>query len=544
MKCSECQKSFEYFPGEEAAYSKFNVPAPSNCSECRQKRRMMFRNEKNLYYNKSYKSGKQIIALYPEESPFRIIDNDEWLDDSFDAEEYGRDFDFSRPFFEQFAELQLEVPRWARISLNCENSDFTNNCANTNNSYLAFSCHDSEYIYHCVRVNRSRNCFDCYNLAVCEYCSNSLDCENCYDAHFSQLSQNCTSSYFMYDCRSCNDCILCVGLRNAKYMIKNIQYSREDYEKHKKEFLKTLAKQMKNYEAELEVLKTKIPQVNLQIIASENCIGDFVVNSKNIQNGFDVTKSEDSINVYNCDRVKDCCECFCVDKSELCLECDTNYEVYNSKFSTYFVGSKNVQYLDQCFFLEDCFGCIGLLRRKNMILNKQYSKEEYRKMVDKIEDYMKKTGEFGRPLPATFTAFAYNETVAQDSYPLTKEEAISKCYRWYEEKQDAKHFGQEYEIPENIEDADEGICDHILICEETKKNYKITPQEFELYKKLKLPLPRKAPDQRYKDLINRRLSQHLRLINCSSCNKEIYTTFPSDTPYEIYCEDCYLKTVY
>lgn len=544
MICKICAINFELFPGEDQAYQIFQTPLPSTCPTCRQRRRSAFRNEKQLYHNKSFLSGRQIIALYPPDSPFRIIDQSEWWDDAYDATIYGKDFDFSRPFFDQFKDLQKEVPRWCRIFLNCENSDFTNNCANTNNSYLAFSCHDCENLYYCVRVNRSKDCMDSYNIAACEYCSNSIDCDNCYNVHYSESSKNCHDSLFLFDCYSCDDCILCAGIRNGQYMILNQKYSKEEYEKYKENFLNNLWKSTKNAYQSLENLKRQIPHRNVFVINGENCSGNFLINSKNLTHCFNVTNSEDCINLYNCDRLKNCYDNYHNDKSELCLECDTSYESYNCKFSTYFVGAKNVQYCDQCFFIENCFGCIGLKREKNMILNKQYDEADYKIMLNRIRAHMQATGEYGKPLPITLSAFAYNETVASETHPLTREEAEKEGFFWHKEVADVKHFGNEFKLPENSHDIDSSVCDKILTCESSGKPYKIIPQEYHFYKKLNLPLPRLCPDQRYKNLLKLRNKETLRETNCSFCNKKIETAYPLETPYKIVCQNCYLKENY
>ena len=85
MNCTKCPTQFEYFSEEEEAYKKAKIPLPEACPECRRKRKTIFRNEKALYYNKSAKSGKQVIAVYSPQSPFKVIDRDEWWEDSNDS---------------------------------------------------------------------------------------------------------------------------------------------------------------------------------------------------------------------------------------------------------------------------------------------------------------------------------------------------------------------------------------------------------------------------------------------------------------------------
>jgi len=544
MKCNECGQNFEYLQGEIEGYKGFDFPLPLNCPECRQRRRLAFRNERRLYYNKSFLSGRKIIALYPEESPFRVIDQDEWWSDKFDASIYGRNFDFNRPFFEQFKELQKEVPRWPRIFVNCENCDFTNNCAECKDCYLAFSSYESENVHYGVRVYNSHNCLDAYHLYDSEYCSNCLSCRKCYNVHFSQLAENCNDSYFLFDCKACQNCILCAGLRQKSYMILNKQYSKEEYEIYKKEFLKKINTEKDEVLKLFENLKASIPHRDLQITNSENCVGDYISSSKNLTHCFYATDCEDCANIFNSYSMKNTYDGFALDRGEICVECDTSFETYNCAFTTYVGSSHFLKYCDQCFYIDYCFGCIGLNRRKYMILNKQYSKEEYEKLVSKIIEHMKKTGEWGKPFPYSLSPFAYNQTVANDSYPLTKDEIIKKGYFWYNQKEEAKYFGQEYRIPNNLDEVDKSICNRILVCEKTWKNYKIIPQEYEFYKKFGLPMPRICPDERYKELLKLQNPYNLRNTNCAECDKLIKTSYKEGTPYKIICEECYLKHRY
>jgi len=544
MKCIECSQNFDYLSGEKEAYKKQDFPLPLNCNECRQRRRMIFRNERSLYYNKSSKSGKKIITIYSEDAPFKIIDQDEWWDDSFDATIYERNFDFTKPFFEQFKDLQKDVPRWARQHLDCENAEFTNNCANVKNSYLDFSCNDCEDIFYCTKVYYTKNCFDSMWLYNSQYCAECVQSHNCYNTHYSQLCENCSDSHFLFDCRDCRNCILCAGARNGEYMVLNKKYSKEEFENQKKEFLKTLHGDKNKVVKLFEELKQNVARKNVHNLSAEACTGDYISNSRSVFNGFNIIHCEDCVDAYSSSKLKNCYGAYCSDVGEISIDCDTNYDLYNCHFCTYVVGCKNSYWCDQSFYLNDCFGCVGLKRKKFTILNKEYSEKEYAEMMKKIKEHMIRTGEWGLPSPATLTSFAYNETVAQDEYPLTKKEALAQGFRWYEPKEEAKYFGPEYKIPSNMDEIDKSICDKILACEVTGKNYKIIPQEFEFYKKFNIPIPRRCPDQRHKDLLALQNPTKLRDVACLSCGKEIQTTYRESEKAKILCEECYLKKFY
>jgi len=60
---------------------KYAIPTPSLCPEERQRRRLMFRNERKLYKRKCDASGKDIISIYSPDSPYKVYEqNFRWSD--------------------------------------------------------------------------------------------------------------------------------------------------------------------------------------------------------------------------------------------------------------------------------------------------------------------------------------------------------------------------------------------------------------------------------------------------------------------------------
>jgi hypothetical protein len=82
----------------------------SDCPECRKFKRLIWRNEKKIYKRKCDLSGKDIIAMYPPNSPYKVYEDVAWDSGNWDAKDYGKDFDFSRSFFEQWSDLLLSTP--------------------------------------------------------------------------------------------------------------------------------------------------------------------------------------------------------------------------------------------------------------------------------------------------------------------------------------------------------------------------------------------------------------------------------------------------
>jgi len=83
-------------------------------------------------------TGKTIISMYSDDKPYKVYNIKDWWSDKRDAMDYGKNFDFTRPFFVQFDELMRQVPFFSLIQSNCENSDYANDIFESKNCYLSF----------------------------------------------------------------------------------------------------------------------------------------------------------------------------------------------------------------------------------------------------------------------------------------------------------------------------------------------------------------------------------------------------------------------
>ncbi|MDA1209177.1 MAG: hypothetical protein O2904_04075, partial [bacterium] len=137
---------------------------------------MVHRNEWSLHKRKCDSSGKGIIAIYPENSPYSVYDQEIWWSDAFDPLEYGRDFDFKRPFFIQLNELNRAVPKASIHNAMSENSAYTNYSAENRNCYMVVGGLGCEDCYHSYRVFYSKDVCDCFDMYKCERC---YECNEC-----------------------------------------------------------------------------------------------------------------------------------------------------------------------------------------------------------------------------------------------------------------------------------------------------------------------------------------------------------------------------
>lgn len=524
-------------------YKKLGVPEPTLSPPERTRRRMAMRNERNLYRRKSDFSGEQIVSMYHPDAPFPVYKKEEWLSDKWDAMKYGREINFGRSFFEQFHELQKVVPRAAlALFANTENADFCNYVGDAKNCYLCFG---SIFIEDCMYGNPyySKNCLDCFLVRKSELCYECIDCEELYQCVYLQDCYQCNDCCFGYDLKGCRDCMGCVGLRKKQYCIFNKQYSREDYEKFTKDFSFCDKQKVDLNLQKLEELKLNHPRQAMISLSCENVTGNYIFNSKNCHECFQISGNEDcSFNIQTTTS-KDCFDMNYTEENELCYEYLGNYRNYKAVFSSICYGCNDVWYCDYCTNCKNCFGCVGLKNKEFCILNKQYSEKEYFELKGRLVKMMREMKEFGEFFPVKFSPFAYNESVAMDYFPLKKEEALERGYRWRDEDK-AEFRPATYKPAANIEEVPDSICNEILSCEVSGRNYKIMPSELKFYRIMKLPIPRMHFIERHKARLAKRLPYEIFTRKCDKCGGEIQTAYANNRPEKVYCEKCYLETVY
>ncbi len=558
--CKQCSAQFEITSEDLAFYEKVSpvfhgkkelIPPPTLCPECRMQRRLAWRNERNLYHSKSTLSGKQIISLYSGEKSLSVYPQDEFWSDSWDQHKASQSIDLNTSLMHQLSVLQTKSPRIALLSKNSVNSDYTNHATDNKDCYL------STVLFRCEEVFYSRKVFACKNIVDCLYIfGNSellYECfwvEFCYRSTYLRRCFQMTDSHFCIDCRECNHCILCTNLRHKKYCIMNEQLTEKEY------FSRAQAYLGKNSSISFALrlfneIAVKAVYPRLEIRQAENCSGDYLFQCNDCTQCFDCAQGDTLRYCIECDAARKttvshhCMDVFGFGNCEWIYEVQAQANGHGSIVNNFSYDVKNCTYIDNCHNCSHCFACIGLRNAEYCILNKQYTKEEYETLVPKIIAKMRADGEWGEFFPASMSPFGYNETVAQEYFPLTKEEVLKRGWKWHdeEEKRD-QYMGPPYVIPDDITNVSDDITKHILTCEVTGKPYKIIPQELKFYREMGIPIPRRCPDQRHKDRMALRNPRKLWKRQCAKCAAAIETTYAPERPEIVYCETCYLSTVY
>ncbi|MFA5917622.1 MAG: hypothetical protein WC850_05315 [Candidatus Gracilibacteria bacterium] len=550
--CKHCNSSFDITDKDLEFYDKispifngvkYNIPSPTLCPDCRQQRRLSLRNERKLYKRKCDFSGKDIVSIYSPDKPYKVYGQEIWLGDKWNPLEYGKDFNFGKTFFKQFEELNNNVPKLSiRTMPDMENCQYCNNGFGSKSCYMCCTPINSE---NCYYTHTSINCYNdidgLFNVGN-QFCYNSVQSNENYNCSFIFYSHNCKNSFFLNDCVNCEDCFGCVNLNNKKYCFLNEQLNQEEYQN------KISTIEINQFKENFNKFAENFPKPYTRGTNFSNCTGDFIVNCDNCLNSFGIIDLKDSNYCYNVgigsENIYDCVH---VGPANNCLESATIAGTTNSLFSLDTKDSYNVFYCHSCSNVKNCFGCFGIRDKSYCILNKQYTKEEYEKLVPKIIEHMKKTGEWGEFFPSSISPFGYNETVANEYFSLTKENALKKGFKWSDYESPfpkVKKIIPASKLPDNISQIPDDILNWAIECEVTKKPFRIIKQELDFYRKHNLPIPKRHPDQRHLDRMALRNPRKLFDRKCDKCGKDIKTTYSSERLEIVYCEDCYNKEVY
>lgn len=541
QKCKNCQQSFVVTEKDLDFYRRMEVSAPSFCPDCRRQRRLAFRNERNLYLRNCDFSGRQMVTVYSPDKPIKVFHHDIWWSDKWDAKDYAMDFDFNKPFFEQFAALQSKVPRMSMIISHCENSDYAPYSVNSKNCYMCVSSNYSEDVLYSYQTNSSMDCVDCCLSYHCELCYECIYCVRLYHSFWSVNCSNSSDLYFCRDCQGCSNCIGCCSLKNKSFHIFNQPVSEEEFNS----FVSKLStrSEIERMAQQFDEFSMKFPFRSGYTAGSENVSGDHLINSKNCEYCFEAEGLEDCKFIYTIPKnANDCYDCHYSQNAELCYDSISSVNDYNCKFVLHAWDVKNSAYVQECYYSSDLFGCIGLKQSKYCVLNKQYSEDEYKNLVKKIIEHMVKTGEWGQYYPINMSLFAYNESLAYEFFPLTKEEVLKMGCVW-KEKDLTEYKPSDCIIPNDAGMLNKDMIGKVLSCSECGRNYKLIEQEFKFYKKNNLPAPDKCSNCRHKNRIKIRNLSHLWDINCGRCHRSLKSSYAPGKYPQIFCEKCFLDAL-
>lgn len=163
------------------------------------------------------------------------------------------------------------------------------------------------------------------------------------------------------------------------------------------------------------------PLPPLKQLFSEDCFGDHVYYSKNVQHGFDVTRCTNSAYIYDAFVCHNCIDCDYPVESELCYESVDPFKAFNCDYTNYCSRIQDSSYCHWCWDSHDLFGCVYLKNKSFCIFNRQFTEEEYRKKVKELrklppEKIFAVVEELKNRYPLTQTIEGHNENTSYGNY--------------------------------------------------------------------------------------------------------------------------------
>ena len=389
-------------------------------------------------------------------------------------------------------------------------------------------------------------CVDCSQIRASQNCYQSVDVVSCNNCQYIRDCQDCSYSSYMFNCTGCSSCFACVNMQNQQYCIFNTQYTKEEYAIK----LESIQVGWYNNTDFSEYIQT-FPQRHLKIIGSENVSGNMIYNSHNVRESFEVYDAENiyySTNIFRW--AHDCMDGnVCLNNSSRLYEMSLANKSCSDLLFCHdcWNNCRNLIYCTECKLSQDCFGCTGLVWKQYCILNKQYTKEVYQQTVAQIITSMKQTWEWWEFFPLSISPFGYNESVAQQHYPLQEDQAIEMQASWSHYEAPAPKASKTiaaHKLPIDIQDIPNDVLNWAIECEISKKPFRIIQQELLFYRTNNLPIPKRHPNQRYLDRMRLRNPRQLYERNCHSCEASVQTTYSPEKPEKVYCETCYNTKIY
>lgn len=550
--CRVCGDHWRIEQDDIDFFKKFIVPVPKVCPTCSFIQKAAFRNERSLYRRKCDITGKDIISVISPDKKITVYDKDYWYSDKWNPFDYGMEYDPQQNIFDQIRDLVQKVPYQSLFSVNNENSEFINHAKDNKNCYLISQAVGNENCYFGRFVLRCRDCIDNLQVVDSQLCYENYLGKNNYNCIYLYSSNNCQDCFFSENLVSCADCCLCFNLLNRQYCWENQQLTKEKYEE-----------KMKNRNFDLwrqKFFNRRNSRIVRPLVMDncENCLGDNLSNSNGGKYCFNSEKLENCRYVFECPEQKDSYYEYSTG-----LGAQINYNTGacggSYKLISCFgcIGSKNTQYSFICINSEDLFGCVGLRNKKYCILNRQYERDEYEKLLEEIKLTMLSNEEYGEYLASLISPFGYNETLANEYLPMARNEAIAKDFNWSDYEAEGKFDGPFYEPLEIKEYFNENKAKELLVgilkCKVTGKPFKIMGPELAFYLKHNIPIPRRSPNQRHKDRMTLKNPYKLWHRQCmceenghdhaGRCPNEFETTYAPERTEKVYCEGCYQKSV-
>ncbi len=538
--CAGCGAEFRLSEADLFSIGAYQVPAPKFCPDCRHMRRELHVNVRNLFRRRCTLTGEALVSNVVAGDPIKVVSVSEFFSARVDNAAFGREVQFDRPFFTQWNELQAACyrPALVRGFLPDQNSEYTNFSAANTNAYLLFNSFDCVDCYYGFGLAGCANVVDGYRVEDCEACYEVVDCRECRRSAFLENCERCEDSYFLANCSDCRNCMLCTNLEGKELHFLNEPVSQAEFEAFRA--LLDSRKSLSELKQQFETFARQAPRPAAFGRRNENSVGDYLHECRDLHFAFECLRSAESRYVRQVSDSSRCVDCSGIVGGELLYECtNVGRKATYLRFTMQSYGDlSRLTYCSLCF--QDCtdlFGCFGLRGKQYCLLNKQYTKDDYEKLVVQVVAHMESTGEWGEFFPPESSVVPYNLSMAQDSFPLSSEEASQREFRWQAAVETLASAGAE--VPDRLDLSSDDTTDELFSCSVCSHRFRIIAQELLYLRRAGIALPALCFQCRHERRLSTRLPLAHLTRSCAKCGAEILCAYDAQDTDSVYCESCF-----
>lgn len=506
-----------------------------------------------FWWNTHPETGKPVLSFHHPASGVKVLPDAEWH--AKDFSEINQTADPTRSFFEQLRALQVRVPLLATFSRVEPENSITLFSFGDRNSYFTFACisertffatgafevRGSSLLFTSHQVTDSHHAFKSNRMFQCRYVRESLDCLH---------------SAFLFDCRNCQNCFGASNKRNRQYIFMNEQLTKEEYERRMSTIdlgkRSEVEKWMKAFD-ELLARDGVWPE-NFNINCQEST-GEYLINGVRCEHCYDSADAPSDqyhsawsygANSHNAFMWGS------IDSTDgyMTVSCPNSNR---TKFSFRSFRLDNCEYCFMCADLRDCFGCIGLKKKRFCIFNKQYDEADYYRLLDEVKSAMLDRGEYGTFFP-TSMATTYVPEGGAVIYCGASPEALKKLggQTFGAEDMGATGAGRidpslartREEIPDGIDDLTDDWVGVPIYDEVSGRTFAFLKPEVEHYRRLRIAPPNTHFIRRMHEVSLAGQVACLEDGRCEKCGVTFLCAKNVRYPHRrIYCKTCYTAFV-
>ena len=551
-ECSVTGKKWKLDKKEIALCKKFRVPP----STVKPGTRMNMLNGYNtglaVFWNTDAMSGKPIISAIHPDLPFKVVEDVEWHRNDYSC--HNLEHDPNKKIFDHIWELAKVIPFKSKRNRQMDDKSIGVGNLKAVESYMVcgsiairsfytyavVNAEDSIDVVNGLNMIRSYSVTGSYQISDSEYVFESKDCLKC---------------SFIFDCRNCEFCFGATNKRNKRYIWFNEQLTKDEWEKRRAEINLSCTEISQKYlEKFYELWRKDAVWPQGFSIANEDCFGEHVTDSVRCHESYWQEKCNDAYRSRYCVEMNDVAYVSGAGWGTRCYMIAGDTSGADNKFTMASNSGVGLEYCMVCDDCQNCFGCVGLSKKRFYIFNKAYSEEEYWRVLDEVKCAMLESGEYGDFFPGKFSLSGFEHSTGAVYYGYREHDlerfgalrVNAKNGLVLAPRKDEKLALPAALIPDCLDKIEAAGYVQVPIHDKhLDRDYSVLKREFEIYKQKQWPFPRRHFIYRLTDLIRHSNMPFAEETKCGKCEKEMRTFKNQKFSHDrvVYCMPCYYEFI-